>query len=285
MTDDRLITGRPMLTIDEAIQMGKCNVADLFYKAEIGELTIYVIADGWKVGRIYEIDHSIKLDINKPRAYFRSPDLSKLPQPDSAEFDAVSDALFRQQSQLESNQDFIVGNKILYGSLNGFRKVFDYIADQQPIAAKTFKEYRISPEKAEITLDLNRILELKIPDKVHERFICPEPAVLVQDALLNGKLVVMAAELRPLIGQSLDETLSELYEHEFWPEELGIAIAAWQNARKNYKPGDKPSALIRDWLNSNPSTKDMSDAAVARIVTVANWVKIPGPAKNMDKDG
>jgi hypothetical protein len=277
MTDERLLTGRPTLAINEALTMAKCkNVADLFYKAEIGELTIYVIADGWKVGRIHEIDHSIIIDETKPLVSYRNPDLSNLPLADAVNFDPVVDAWIREECLLKRSKDMIVGNTINYGSLSEFKLIFKDLTDEVPIAAKTFKEYRISHEKAEITVDLNRIL--KVSDRVHERFLYPEPAVLLQDAWLNGKLVVRAADIKRLLGQSPDENLSELFAHPDWPPELGIAIAAWQNARDSYKEGgDTPSKIIKEWLKVNRPA--LSKEAVDRIVIIANWDKTKGRKK------
>lgn len=262
MTDKPLITGRPTLTIDEAVEICNCKVADLFYKAEIGKLTIYAIADGWKVGRITEIDHSMALDQTLGIS-FRG--LDGKPQAGIP-------------CDNESQDMILWGNYITYGRNGSFRDVYQLdLTDRLPVTARTFKSYRITPERATIEIDFNRLYELA--DQVHERRIYPEPALLVHNLLLNGKLVVMTADIQRLRGLSPDDNLSELFEHEYWPLELGLAISAWQNARDSFQPGDKPSALIRNWLKTK--YPKMSDAAVERITTIANWDKKPGPPEKM----
>lgn len=265
MTDKPLITGRPTLTINEAAQICKCDTADLLYKAEIGELTIYAIADGWKVGRITEIDHSLEFAPTKG-VRFRRLDgtvyLGALP-------DKTEDVIF-------------AGNYITYGSEGRLRIFYDSdLEDRQPITARTFKEYRISSEKATVEIDFNQLH--KLSDKVHERYMCPEPAVLIHDLFLNGKLVVMKADIQRLRGLSPDDNLSELFEHEYWPPELGMAIAAWQHARDEFQTGQKPKEIMEKWLATKRiDEKPLSAEAIERISTIANWEKKGGRKKRMD---
>jgi hypothetical protein len=276
--ENRLITGRPTLTVDEAIELGKCTIADLFYQAEIGKLVIYVIADGWNAGRIYEIDHSIDISSGHPTLSFRGPELPELLSATDANFLERHQEIFR----LSEYRDQVFGNVVDYGRRTAFRDVFSWsLTDQQPIAAHTFREYRINPEKAAIELDLNRILGSK--DTIHERFVCPEPRVLLQDSLVSGKLVVMTADLQKILGQSPDDNLSEMFSHPYWPEQLGMAIGAWQHARDSFQPGQNPKEIMEKWLgNRKLYGKPIGSEAVERITTIANWQKKGGRRKVLE---
>lgn len=280
MAEDSLITGRPYLRFEEALEKAKCSVDDLFYKAEIGELVVYVITDGWQAGRIYEIDHSIDFAW-PPTLTFRGTDPGPMPLPENGDGDNYEETL-RQWNRLNDSRDQIFGNVIDYGRFGVFRDKYKWpLVDQQPIAAHTFKAYRIDPTKAAIELDLNQILNK--PDKTHERYIRPEPSVLLQDSLSNGKLVVGKADLERLLGESPDENLSVMFRHDYWPDELGVAIAAWQHARDNFKPGMNPKVIIKEWLEEkNQYSKRFSKEAIERISTIANWKKTGGREKEME---
>lgn len=63
-----------------------------------------------------------------------------------------------------------------------------------------------------------------------------------------------------------------------WPEELDIAFTAWRAACNGVeRSGKRPSAFIRDWLAA--SYPNLSQEAVRRITTVANWDKKPGATR------
>lgn len=276
MTNDGPLISSPTLSVEEALDKARCSQNQLFLKAESGELPVYVIADNWSAGRIYEIDNSVTVDFSKPFTSYRSPDLSKLPASDAANFDPKFDAWYREQSTLDCNQDVIVGNQTSYGRLHSFWRALHTLTDYQPIAAETFKAYRLNPENAEVIIDLNR--KLKLIDKVHERYISLEPTILLEDALSEGRLVVMTADLKRLLNERPDGNIYDMMDHPFWPDELGFAIAAWQNVSETYRQsGEKPRELILEWLKHK--TTGLSTAAIERISTVANWDKSAGPAK------
>jgi hypothetical protein len=74
------------------------------------------------------------------------------------------------------------------------------------------------------------------------------------------------------------EDIAALSDDPRWPEELGIALTAWRAACNNAeKEGKRPGAYIREWLAKH--YPKLSDEAVKRIATVANWDKSPGAAK------
>lgn len=262
MTKNRLINGRPTLTIDEALQIGKCDVADLFHKAEIGELTIYAIADDWVLGSITEIDHSIEYDIKNLKL-----------------FSLGTDGKPKQYDPKDLSQDTVCYNVITYSRHGRYKALysrFDPLTGLQPIAAMTFEEHRILPEMIEIKIDLVR--SPNIPIKGRERFLRPKQAVFVGDLLLNGKLVVMEADIKRLLSAPHPtENLYDFYDDPRWPTELDIAIEAWNAVRKTIKDGQKPGAAIRKWLKG--SGRKFTDSAINRIATVANWDKDPGASK------
>ena len=65
----------PEIRISEAAAKCSRSEENLLYQAELGKLTIKVLADEWKVGGIYEIDHSIEFDKNNPITSYRGPAL------------------------------------------------------------------------------------------------------------------------------------------------------------------------------------------------------------------
>ncbi|MBU1363786.1 MAG: hypothetical protein KKE51_08190 [Gammaproteobacteria bacterium] len=71
----------------------------------------------------------------------------------------------------------------------------------------------------------------------------------------------------------------EFIDHPLFPEELSIAISAWnaavvQSEREQMRPG----AFIRKWLSDN--NPGLTKEAIIRIGTIANWEKNPGRAKS-----
>lgn len=71
----------------------------------------------------------------------------------------------------------------------------------------------------------------------------------------------------------------EFIDHPLFPDELSIAITAWnaavvQSERESMRPG----AFIRKWLTEN--NPGLTREAIIRIGTIANWEKNPGRAKS-----
>lgn len=186
----------------------------------------------------------------------------------------------KEFDQLPStSQKVTVGNHRIYREFTSF-----VLSGLQPIGKKSFISYRKNPASAKIEVDLRKVL--KLSDDSKEYLFYPTPHVFIREALNDGQLFVMRADIGRLTGLSPDENLSELFEHPNWPKELGIAINAWQAVQYSKEQGVKPSELIRNWLKSKyPTATEMSEAAVKRITTIANWDKTPGPSENLDKDG
>lgn len=93
-------------------------------------------------------------------------------------------------------------------------------------------------------------------------------------------------DARDIRGEKLTETddgnetegqaTRERYEDDpRWPDELSIAVTAWNAARNNAERENKrPGAYIREWLAKN--CPELTREARKRIATVANWDKSPG---------
>ncbi|MBK7415121.1 MAG: hypothetical protein IPJ38_08450 [Dechloromonas sp.] len=69
------------------------------------------------------------------------------------------------------------------------------------------------------------------------------------------------------------------FDHEHWPEELGIAFMAWRVSTKADLSETTPKESMKKWIKENYAK--FKDAKIERIATVANWDKAPGrPKKN-----
>lgn len=78
--------------------------------------------------------------------------------------------------------------------------------------------------------------------------------------------------------QSDDHDRYEWMDHPLFPEELSIAITAWNAAVVNSEQsGMRPGEFIRKWLGTN--NPGLKAEAIKRIATVANWEKVGGRAK------
>lgn len=72
----------------------------------------------------------------------------------------------------------------------------------------------------------------------------------------------------------------EWLDHPLFPNELSIAITAWNAAVTNSEQsGKRPAEFIRGWLKEN--NPELKTEAVNRIATVANWDKVGGRSKKI----
>lgn len=275
MAKDKIDLHRAFYPLDEAAEMADLKVADLFGMAANGKLHISVIADEWKAASVYEIDHSIHTADSGLVISFKGPALPEFPDPDDEDFIEKVE----QWQRTDDSRDLVVGNQIHYAKRGPFRVFFkNSITGPKPVAVSSLARYLISPDNAKIELDLNQILG--VSDAVHERFIQLDPEVLVQTALHDQKLVVLRNELGELLGQTDEQLIATWTDDPRWPEELGLAISAWRHARDDVKEGEEPGVYIRKWLKPRKiSGKSLSNAAVERIATIANWDKSPGAPK------
>ena len=70
-------------------------------------------------------------------------------------------------------------------------------------------------------------------------------------------------------GQAIEYPTLDDFDHEKWPERLGIALTAWRAACNADLSGTTPREYMKTWLMENyPS---MSEIEAERLATVANW--------------
>jgi hypothetical protein len=249
---------RQELSIVEALKLinGKCDDPtyidkDLIYKAAIGELTIYVLTDNWSAQYIYDIEKSKVVSDWKLR--FTAPEHP--PFPDSKDREE-----YKRQTQAQVNwpgvQEVIYGNRTGYGRKGAHEDLYGLrMSGYKPIAAETFKRFYEGDVSSKIELNLSKSLELK--DNTKEYFFCPDPEVLLQDAIKNDKLFVMKADLLRVFPNEASAT-----------DDAKTKVAA---SKKTIK-GPRPATLVRyaDWqrradekIKKNPA---LSAYAVAEAI-------------------
>jgi hypothetical protein len=289
---------RPELSIKEVTEQYDCTEEDIFHEAAMGKLTIYVRADGWKVGCIGSIKQVVlsalsgetnELNIDDIDALF--PEIKEIKSEDDPR-EKIYMGYKRLSEEMENSfptegfQEIISIGLMTFYPNNGIyltsyiRPLFGF----QPIALISMVTDRMAPNEG---IWLKLIDDFGISENsTDEFFIMPDHFITLQDALKNGQLYVMKADIDRLSGLSPDENLSALFEHKNWPKELGIAIIAWQSVQYSDQQDVRPSELIRKWLKEKypktPKAKKLSDEAVERITTVANWDTTPGRPKKSD---
>lgn len=210
----RSIIRREFIHIDEAAEMAKCTIDDLFSCAERGELTIYVVADKWSVGRVYghvrdlEIFSSEDLEMQK---YTHHDDFVEISVEElaGAENTEDFDQLARKYAVQHRKIDTLIGNRIVFGDLGFMNPIYDTpLDDRQPIAKSCFKEYRIRADQAEILLDLNHMFDrdgINIHGLTCDCFVSLSNSVLVRDMLNSRKLVLKSSDLDELTNSGLSD--------------------------------------------------------------------------------
>lgn len=196
MTKDKLLWGKPEVTLDEAVEFMGCKLEDLIYLAATDELDIYILANDWNTTCIQQKDRSWRYSewLNS----FTGP----LAPPNA---DQKKESARQIEGLLNScGQDVTDGGCTSYGR-RGVYGHFYLVTwhGYQPIAAETFREYRegaVSP----VYLNFNRIL--KRSDSTIDRYLCTDPEVILQDALKDSKLFVMKVDLLKLLSQESADT-------------------------------------------------------------------------------
>ncbi len=274
MTDEKVDLHRDYYPLAEAAKIAKRSIDDFIYEASIGNIHLYVIADDWKVGKMDSLTSGVKLP--KPmHIKYIGPQPPELPDVRDPKF---SEILAERTEKLEQC-DQVLGGYTSYGRRGQAKPVYDTpLTGCKPIAKKSFENYRINRAKAIVEIDGNVLLKLK--DTVQEQItIRPELDMLVHKALRKNIIVIMVDDLKDILGQSGDVSLRDLRKHPHWPSELGIAIDTWLELRDSIPKNKKPNAFMQEWLHKKYSERELSDEAVIRIATVANWDKKGGPKK------
>lgn len=199
MTNIKFKSKRPELSIAEVLDQYECTVDDLFHLASIGELTIHVLADDWKAHKIYSVDNS--KEITELSVVHTGSTPSPVPNSENHE---EFELQYQAWKDNHNCQNVTIGKFTFYGRQGEFRVLYDRTwPGLQPIAAKTFIEYRKNSASSIIELQLDGILNSS--DNTINYFLCSDPEVLLQDALKDGKLFVMKTDMQKLVANaSLD---------------------------------------------------------------------------------
>lgn len=246
--------------LDEAAELTGNAVRTLISAAAKGRLQIYVMAKQWRAACIYGIRQAVT-------------------EASSVKIVGVSGA----PSAMDNTDtlDITTGNRTIYGRLGPTRSLYLLEPnDLEPVATHCFTKYLVEPTSAEVEIDINK--KTAAPDKDIRLYFRPAPPVLVGEALKQGLLFVMASDLGEMRGHDNGGVLTDYYDDPRWQTtELGIAVQAWNSVRNSIKEGEKPGVKLREWLNNyNRITGDkLSDSAIDRIATIANWDKSPGAAR------
>lgn len=198
MVTQESISGRPELPIADAIKQSGFSFDDLIFKATKGEISIYILAENWKVFQVNSINYQKYI----------------------AESDLTSTQLEDKHSRAEKRLEFHVNYK------NKFENTFNEGTDQnsiqtpvsdgyftlypkngvygliyalpligfKPISKFMLNAYRGGNKKIAVALNLT---ENPIPvDEGTEVIVLPSPKILLDDAFNNDQLFVMNADIQ-----------------------------------------------------------------------------------------
>ena len=218
----KIKSGREKFSILEGAEYLGWKVDDIIYLAGMGKLTIYVQAENWTAKSIYEIDHNVaeKLGISikypaKPRDLLKAVKSAKRNPDSPKDIDLAFIVTGRNplsesnspysKDLLDYNDSFLSDEKVTVGIRTIYERVGKhqgYYEDSwsglQPIATKSIYSFSKNPDLTKIELDFNKMLFL--PSISVERFFCPDPDVLLKDAIKDGKLYVYKTHLERLIS-------------------------------------------------------------------------------------
>lgn len=202
-------SGRPELTIAEAAEIYGCSVEDLIYEAEIGTLSIYTKPSQWELKLIASIktpepkSDTDSIEHMKQR-YEQMLNIDKYfdQLADDASGETVSASTFGGEFTIYPNNNL---NQLNYiQSLNGIK----------PISELTMRYYRLGLD-ADIFLKLNDLVGIS-KNSTESFFLITLPFVRFIDALNDGKLFVMKAELLKLVS---NDALGTDDAKEFYTDE------------------------------------------------------------------
>ncbi len=300
------ISRRPEIRLkDVKNRYDRCEVDDLFHEAEEGDLTIYFQPSfNCEVGYFASIKQAVlqhqntqfeKLsDEQKKELIAIYPELKVKYALENGEVMGLQDVeeiaaiaakvvsdydKFLKLTPSEFEEEIYAGSNTLYPNKGIYRDVYSQpIVGLFPLSPLSIKDYRLGQ---------NGPVALKVKNnwcddasKDEEYFITLKPSIHIIDAINGNMLYVTVEDMDRMCGLIPDENLSELFDNPEFPDELKIAITAWQVAQDSKEQGVRPTALITKWLKKmHPNLKK---DAITRIVTIANWDKTPGRPKNLD---
>ena len=270
---------RPELSLQEVTEQKDCTVEDLFHAAALGELTIYVRADGWKVaciGSIKQVALSVLTDqtnkINKDDIEAVLPEFKEIKSKDDAREKGYV-ALSRLSEELEKFsppdelKDIIsLGPMTFYPNSGIYRASYILpLFGFQPISVGSMA---IDRKDTGGGIWLKLIDDFGISENsTDEFFICPDRVVTLQDALKDGNLFVMKEDLQNLTSDPDDaKPKGGVNRNTLLKMIIGMAIKGY-----NYDPAAKRSNTsseiekdlkdLKIGLDDDPIRKALKEAA------------------------
>lgn len=197
---------RPELSIAEVLKQYECTQDDIFHAAAEGELTIYMLADGWKIDSIFsynrrralleelEFRNQFEKDPNK---YEKRVELRENRMKDDKR-------IFNEMDSVETfTKPLTNGNWTSYPNSGIYKYLYSkQLYGLQPLSGMSISNFR---DGSSNTIILKLIHKEILGDKDEECCALLERDVSIQDALNEGKLFVMKDELQALSSnQSVD---------------------------------------------------------------------------------
>lgn len=254
---------RPELSIAEVREQYDCTVEDIFHEAAIGELTLYVKTEAWKVGAICSINPVILSTFPESKHIIKAEDFEAI-FPEFKDIKSKDDiaekadmALKRASEEMVNNlptdgfQEITKCGLLTFYPSNGiYRAIYNSpILGFQPISATAVAMYRNGMGGLGIFLKL--INDFGIADNSMEEFvIIPNPFFDVKEALNNDMLFVMKADLQKLVSNETTLLKSEVPNKKASRQQTLERYADWQ------KRAD-------DKIKKNPA---LSTYAVAELI-------------------
>lgn len=145
--------------------------------------------------------------------------------------------------QPSTNQQITVGNHTIYREFSPFA-----LSGLQPISVRSIMNYRNGSASAKIAVDIHKVL--KSSDDTKEYLFYPSPDILIQDALNDGKLFVMKADILKMASNNSTSKQDEVPNKKGSRTQTLERYADWQ------KRAD-------DKIKKNPA---LSTYAVAELI-------------------
>jgi hypothetical protein len=177
-------------------------------------------------------------------------------------------------------QDVSIGQLTTYGRLTDCKYLYErQWKGCQPIAAETFSEFCDRTSPAAIQLDLDRICKWETTSIKH--FVRLEPDSHIKEALYEGKLFVLKAEVLPLVSDEnvapssiAENSISEPASTEPFVDAAPIRDNAHQSATTSPRVGENTQARYDLWQSAAKTLKEsnqsLSKSDIARILSGEN---------------
>jgi hypothetical protein len=190
---DKVELHRDWYPLSEVAEIAGLKVDDLIHLAMMMKLPIYIWADNWRPVEIFEVDNSDKFEINR---------LIRLAsQPHGAANKEVNQTVIEIPISNDPRKS-VFGNITKHERDGHFARLYTtQIAGFVRVARYCFGGYLFDPNTVQVFLDISA---LRLPEQLtndgDELIVKIHKEILLQDALNEGKLVVMRGDLQRLIS-------------------------------------------------------------------------------------